>query len=59
MIKMPGAKFTTGFNIGHSSIDPESRIYYSDVIMGVMASQITSLTIVSSTVYSGVDERNQ
>ena len=31
--------------------------HYSDVIMGVMASQITSLTIVYSTVYSGTDQR--
>ena len=30
---------------------------YSDVIMGAMASQITSLTIVYSTVYSGADQR--
>ena len=30
---------------------------YSDVIMGAMASQITSLTIVYSTVYSGADHR--
>ena len=29
---------------------------YTDVIMGTMASQITSLTIVSSTVYSGTDQ---
>ena len=28
-------------------------IHYSDVIMGAIASQITSLTIVYSTVYSG------
>ena len=27
--------------------------------MGTMASQITSLTIVYSTVYSGTDEKNQ
>ena len=33
------------------------RNHYSDVIMGVMASQITSLTIVYSTVYSGADQR--
>ena len=32
---------------------------YSDVIMGAMASQITSLTIVYSTVYSGGDQRYQ
>ena len=31
--------------------------HYSDVIMGTMASQITSLTIVDSTVYSGADQR--
>ena len=31
--------------------------YYNDVIMGAMASQITSLTIVYSTVYSGTDQR--
>ena len=31
--------------------------YYSDVIMGAMTSQITSLTIVYSPVYSGTDQR--
>ena len=31
--------------------------HYNDVIMGAMASQITSLTIVYSTDYSGVDQR--
>ena len=31
--------------------------HYSDVIMGAMASQITSLTFVYQTVYSGVDQR--
>ena len=31
--------------------------HYGDVIMGAMASQITSLTIVYSTVYSDADER--
>ena len=31
--------------------------YYSNVIMGATASQITSLTIVYSTVYSGADQR--
>ena len=33
------------------------RAHYSDVIMGPMAFQITSLTIVYSTVYSGADQR--
>ena len=31
---------------------------YSDVIMAAMASQITRLTVVYSTVYSGADQRN-
>ena len=33
------------------------HFHYDDVIMGAMASQITSLTIVYSTVNSGADER--
>ena len=33
------------------------RFHYSDAIMGAMASQITSLTIGYSTVYSGADQR--
>ena len=33
--------------------------HYNDAIMGSTASQITSLTIVYSTVYSGVDQRKQ
>ena len=32
--------------------------HYDDVIMGSKASQITSLTIVYSTVYSGADQSN-
>ena len=43
----------------HSYI-PISRFqntHYSDVLMGTMASQITSLTIIYSTVYSGADQR--
>ena len=32
-------------------------LHYCDVIMGTMASQITSLTIVYSTVYSGAGQR--
>ena len=31
--------------------------HYDDVIMGAMAAQITSLTVVYSTVYSGADQR--
>ena len=32
-------------------------VHYNDVIMSAMASQITSLTIVHSSVYSGADQR--
>ena len=32
-------------------------LHYSDVIVGIMASHITSLTIVYSTVHSGTDQR--
>ena len=35
----------------------QQGIHYNDVIMGAIASQITSLTIVYSTVYSDADER--
>ena len=31
--------------------------HYSDVILSAIASQITSLTIIYSTVYSGADQR--
>ena len=34
-----------------------SLLHYNDVIMSTMASQITSLTIVYSTAYSGADQR--
>ena len=33
-----------------------TKIHYDDVRMGAIASQITSLTIVYSTVYSGADQ---
>ena len=36
-----------------------AKLHYSDVIMSAMAYQITSLTIVYSTVYSGADHRRR
>ena len=33
------------------------QCHYNDVVMGAMASQITSLTIVNSKAYSGADQR--
>ena len=45
-----------GFYVPKSSYD---HYNYSNVIMGVMASQITSFTIVYSTVYSGADQRKK
>ena len=38
-------------------IESSGHSHYSDVIMGAMASQITSSIIVYSTVYSGADQR--
>ena len=41
----------------HREIQVPYHAHYDDVIMSTMASQITSLTIVYSTVYSGADQR--
>ena len=38
---------------------PNNCFHYCDVIMGAMASQISSLTIVNSTIHSGSDQRKQ
>ena len=38
-------------------IFPQVLWYYSDVKMGAMASQITGVSMVCSTVYSGADQR--
>ena len=40
-----------------SLFTPKFQQHYTDVIMGAIASQITSLTIVYSTVYSDADQR--
>ena len=42
---------------GYTWLLPHSLQHYRDIIMSAMASQITSLTIVYSTVYSGADQR--
>ena len=34
-----------------------TQIHYDDIIMGMKASQITSLTIIYSVIYSGADQR--
>ena len=41
----------------HTIEDTKARCHYSDVIMGPIASQIISLTIVYSIVYSDADQR--
>ena len=43
--------------IDHHEQFNEISIHYSDVIMGLMASQITGPTIIYSTVHSGADQR--
>ena len=40
-----------------SQVSGDKNVHYSDVIMGAMASQLTSLTTVYSTVHSGADQR--
>ena len=50
-------KVTKGHELIHITIWTHLEIHYNDVIMSAMASQITSLTIVYSTVYSGADQR--
>ena len=53
----PGLSLT-GYQYSFSArIGAKLRVHYSDVIMGMMASQITRLTTVYSTVYSGTDQR--
>ena len=55
-----GTEQTTShyLNPWHRSVTHRYIIgYYSDVMMSAMASQITSLTIVYSTVFSGADQR--
>ena len=41
----------------HEKTTIKQHYHYNDVITGAMASQITSLAIVYSTVYSGTDQR--
>ena len=43
--------------VGITKLLSPFRYHYNDVTMGSMASQITSLTIVYSAVYSGADQR--
>ena len=49
---------TTTGDLGISSLNFSlKQTHYRDVIVGALASQITSLTIVYSTVYSDADQR--
>ena len=50
LLRVPAGRFNV-----HSAF----WLRYDDVIMGVIVSQITSLTIVCSTVYSDADQRKQ
>ena len=47
----------TRYCMQQAAANDKALVHYSDVIMGVMASQITSLTIVYSTVYSDAGQR--
>ena len=51
-------KLEVSFSKMHLICHLQNRLpHYSDIIMSTMASQITSVTIVYSTVYSGTDQR--
>ena len=55
-----GFKGTSGIRLPiqkTSRLQVTGPLHHSDVVMGTVASQITSLTIVYSTVYSGADQR--
>ena len=43
--------------LGHTASIPQIQLHYDDVIMTMLASQITNLTVVYSIVYSGVNQR--
>ena len=60
--KGSGFEWVTQYSLLNNVIDVKKNIrktvyHYNDVIMSAMASQIISLTIVYSTVYSGEDQR--
>ena len=45
------------FPVQQSGLPQTPQSHYNDAIMGTMASQITSLTIINSAVYPGADQR--
>ena len=49
-------RIIAGYSVFSNTVDM-NRNHYSDVIIGAMVSQITSLTIVYLTVYLGADQR--
>ena len=44
-------------DISRRVVPPKFWTHYNDVIMGTIASQITSITIINTTVYSAADQR--
>ena len=56
-IAKPRRLRTAVYCVPTNIVSPENLDHYGDVIMGEIASQITSLTIVYSIVYSGTDQR--
>ena len=51
--------FVLSANSTHIAGYPSTTKHYCDIIMGAIASQITSLTIVYSTIHSGADKKHQ
>ena len=57
MKEAEGITISRAWNMTCSCQSQVLKTHYSDIIMGAIASQITSLTIVYSTFYSGADQR--
>ena len=57
VFRIVNAKWRPWCMVNNEEVTYSVLLHYSDVIMGAMASQITSLTIVYSTVYSVADQR--
>ena len=56
-LRICASQSVNNFISKHSAINAMRYMHYSDVIMGAIASQIASHTIVYSTVYSDADQR--
>ena len=57
VIWLPQCSWSNVDEYGPHHSNPQQSVHYNDVILSVMASQITSLTVVYSSVHSDADQR--